>query len=478
MPEFPDFSRVRALVVGDVMLDRYVFGSTSRISPEAPVPVVSVEHNEDRPGGAANVAANLAALGVQVSLIGLMGSDEGATSLEHQIAASGVDWQGLQSPEVGTIVKTRILSRHQQLIRLDNERPLQQHAVGAILDKARMLINGVDVVVLSDYAKGTLVEVTGLIELCGQCGVPVLVDPKGNDVARYQGATLITPNRSEFEAIQGGACVTEEALFAAAEALRERLALQALLITRSEQGMTLFERDQKPFHLNAHSKEVYDVTGAGDTVIAVLAATLGAGCSMQVATRLANQAAGLVVTKVGTASVSAHELRAVSDFSLAGMDSLIDEESLSSIVKMRQSRGDRVVMTNGCFDVLHAGHVAYLDQARKAGDCLIVALNDDASVSALKGPSRPLNGLAERANVLSALRSVDYVVSFSEDTPERLIVKLAPDILVKGGDYQIEQIAGADSVLGRGGQVLLADFLDGHSTTGLIEKIRDDVSAE
>ncbi len=474
MAEFPDFNHVRALVVGDVMLDRYVIGSTSRISPEAPVPIVKVQENEDRPGGAANVAANLSALGVSVTLVGLVGCDEGAASLEQQISLSGIDWQGVRSPQASTIVKTRILSRHQQLIRLDSEAPLQQPALGAIVDKVRSLIEDVDVVVLSDYAKGTLVEVSEIIELCAQHGRAVLVDPKGNDVARYQGATLITPNRSEFEAIQG-VCPTEEVLFAAAETLREQLSLQALLITRSEQGMTLFEAGHQPFHLNADSKEVYDVTGAGDTVIAVLAASLGAGCSLQVATRLANQAAGLVVTKVGTATVTALELKAVSSGAEGGC--LIDEDSLLSLVRLRQSRGERVVMTNGCFDVLHAGHVAYLAQARQAGDCLIVALNDDASVSALKGPLRPLNALAQRANVLSALRSVDYVVSFGEETPERLIIKLAPDILVKGGDYQIEQIAGADSVLARGGKVLLAEFLDGLSTTGLIDKIREDASS-
>jgi len=467
----PSFDRGRVLVVGDVMLDRYWHGVTSRISPEAPVPVVHVGRSEERPGGAANVALNTAVLGCRTRLLGVTGDDEAAGLLEAQLDAAGIDYRFQRLANTPTVTKLRVISRHQQLIRLDFEDRFQDIDADRLLAEFRNGLADCDVVVLSDYGKGTLARITGLIKAARQAGKPVLVDPKAPDLSRYRGASLITPNLAEFE-LAAGPCANEEALRESGRELISRHGIDALLITRGEQGMTLLRCDVAPLHLPAETRDVFDVTGAGDTVIAVLAAAIAAGEDLPEATALANLAAGIVVGKLGTASVSPLELlRAVQRVPEACSGTLTREQLLVAVEEAR-ARGERIVMTNGCFDLLHAGHVAYLRQARRMGDRLIVAVNDDASVSRLKGKGRPLNTLERRMAVLSGLESVDWLVPFSEDTPERLINEVRPDLLVKGGDYRPEQIAGFECVTRHGGEVVVLGYEDGCSTSDMIETIR------
>ncbi len=467
----PDFSTRRILVIGDLMLDRYWHGGTSRISPEAPVPVVRVDQIEERAGGAGNVALNIIALGGSVSLLGYRGKDEAGDRLEGLLQDAGIECHLRRLDGCPTITKLRVLSRHQQLIRLDFEQRFQP-ATDANLDAPyRQQLANSDVVVLSDYDKGTLSHTAGLIESARAAGIPVLVDPKGLHFDKYRGATLLTPNRSEFEAVVGP-CPTEDDLVRRGQKLLAELSLEALLITRGEQGMSLLQQGQPPLHLPTHAKEVYDVTGAGDTVIATLASGLAAGLSMADATRLANQAAGLAVGKLGTATITNAELAAALQGAPTRQRGVIDLPHLVPLIRASQAHGERIVATNGCFDILHPGHVDYLQRARALGDRLLVLVNSDASVSRLKGPERPINPLPHRMTLLAALECVDWVVPFEEDTPRALIGTLLPDILVKGGDYtEISAIAGHDHVLANGGEVRILPFVDGHSTTGLIERI-------
>ncbi|NCA69143.1 MAG: bifunctional D-glycero-beta-D-manno-heptose-7-phosphate kinase/D-glycero-beta-D-manno-heptose 1-phosphate adenylyltransferase HldE [Sphingobacteriia bacterium] len=467
---FPDLSRAHILVAGDLMLDRYWSGSTQRISPEAPVPVVHVETIEERPGGAANVASNLAALGCQVTLIGVTGDDEAADRLTAGLLERGIEPHLQRRQDVPTITKLRVLSHHQQLLRLDFEAPLtplEQDPLPALVTQG---LARADLLVLSDYAKGTLVDPAGLIATARRLGKPVLVDPKGRDFTHYQGATLLTPNRAELETIVGP-CPDEMTLMQRAEQLRARLELTALLVTLGERGMLLLRPGSEALHLPTRAREVFDVTGAGDTVIATLAAALGAGVALAEACALANCAAGLAVGKLGTATVSARELRHA--YQSGEWHTLLDQTALVEAVAAARAAGERIVMTNGCFDILHAGHVAYLQQARQLGDRLIVAVNDDASVRRLKGPLRPINRVEQRMAVLAGLASVDWVCAFTEDTPRDLICRIKPDILVKGGDYRPEQIAGADCVRANGGEVRVIELLPGHSTSAIVGAIRE-----
>lgn len=468
----PDFQKARLLVAGDVMLDRYWSGPTQRISPEAPVPVVRIGRDEARPGGAANVALNLAALGARATLLGVVGRDAPAADLEARLGKAGVATHWIVSPGLPTITKLRVLSRNQQVIRLDFE---ESFAGAGAFDRAQLihrfteLAAGVDAVVLSDYAKGTLTDVPALIAQCRALRKPVVIDPKGADFARYRGATLLTPNVPEIEAVVG-TCADEAALMTKAERLRADLQLEALLVTRSEKGMSLLRPGRPPLHLPTEAREVFDVTGAGDTVIATLAAALAAGAELADAVRLANVAAGIVVGKLGTATVTRAELELALHRPAAGEESLVSEDALLVKVANARARGQTVAMTNGCFDLLHVGHVRYLDAARRLGDLLVVAVNDDASVRRLKGPTRPVNPCADRMRVLAGLRCVDYVVAFSEDTPARLIGRVLPDVLVKGGDYRPEQIAGYEAVKANGGEVVVLDFHAGYSTTQMLER--------
>jgi len=465
----PDFSSARVLVAGDVMLDRYLFGGTSRISPEAPVPVVHVRDTDDRPGGAANVAINLASLGATTSLMGYVGRDDEANILEKMLQAEQIDCRFSVTDRWPTITKTRVISRSQQLIRLDREEPCTDPDMKLSGPFARGL-SDIDLVILSDYGKGALTDIEDMIAACRKQGVAVLVDPKGTDFKKYAGATLLTPNQSEFEAV-AGSCDTDDDLVSRASAMLKDLGLTALLVTRSEKGMLLVEAGKEPLFLSTQAREVYDVTGAGDTVIATVGAALASGESIPIAATLANIAAGVAVRKIGVATVTPSEIQIASQPRDPGSRGLLSElELITQLVDARQ-RGERIVFTNGCFDVLHAGHVGYLEDAASLGDRLIVAVNDDASVTRLKGESRPVNRLADRMTVLAGLSSVDWVIPFSEDTPLRLLTEILPDILAKGGDYAPEDIVGASEVKAAGGEVRVLPFRDGYSSSNIIDRL-------
>ena len=459
------------VVAGDVMLDRYLFGFTDRISPEAPVPVVHVQETDDRAGGAANVAVNLASLGVTTRLVGVVGKDDAADSLQAILKNRGIQCNFHRVDDRPTITKTRVQSRGQQLIRLDRENTAAMPG-DAVVSVLRKSIKGAGAVVLSDYGKGALSSVTTMIDVCRDAKIPVLVDPKGTDFSKYRSATLITPNQAEFEVV-AGSCSSDDELVQRARAMLDDLDLNALLVTRSEKGMLLLESDMAPVFLSTQAREVYDVTGAGDTVIAMLAGALASGASLASAAALANIAAGLVVRKIGVATVTPGEIRVSLHQRGQGGRGLVGPDELKLMVAESRDRSERVIMTNGCFDVLHAGHVSYLEEAKSLGDRLIVAVNDDESVRRLKGESRPINALEDRLLVLAGLAAVDWVVPFSDDTPAALIAAVLPDVLVKGGDYDPNEIAGAKDVLQNGGEVRILAFRDGHSSSRIIDKLSD-----
>ncbi|MBC53422.1 MAG: bifunctional heptose 7-phosphate kinase/heptose 1-phosphate adenyltransferase [Gammaproteobacteria bacterium] len=475
--EMPPFQQATVLVVGDVMLDRYWHGKATRISPEAPVPVVKVHGNDDRPGGAANVALNIAALGAAASLAGITGQDEAGDELGRRLAAAGVLCHFQASLSAPTITKLRVTSQHQQLLRVDFEEPFADDDVAKLQQQAIAAMPASQVLILSDYGKGTLGgkgalgQTQALIQAARARAMPVVVDPKGDDFSKYRGATVITPNLSEFEAV-AGPCRNEEELVSKGQALRESLELDALLITRGEHGMTLLQAARPVLHLPAQAREVFDVTGAGDTVVSVLAAALAAGQSLETGTALANLAAGLVVAKLGTAAISGPELRRAIQLQEGSGRGVMTAEQLATVVADARVQGEKIVFTNGCFDIIHAGHVGYLEDARRQGDRLIVAINDDDSVKRLKGSGRPINPVDRRMAVLAGLSAVDWVVSFPEDTPEALLQALRPDVLVKGGDYSVDTVVGGEFVQGYGGEVRVLAFLDNCSTSAIVEKMQ------
>lgn len=465
------FQQAKVVVLGDVMLDRYWFGATNRISPEAPVPVVRVQNNEERAGGAANVAMNIAGLNVPVTLLGLIGQDEAGNALEKMLQQQGISCDFAALATHPTITKLRILSRHQQLLRLDFEENFHDVQSAVLLEKLKTAVADCGALILSDYGKGTLNDVQQMIQIARAENVPVLIDPKGTDFERYRGATLLTPNLSEFEAVVGQ-CADDQVIFEKGLKLIAEYELEALLVTRSEKGMTLLRPNSEPYHLATEAKEVFDVTGAGDTVISLLATAIADGRSMEEACYLANIAAGIVVGKLGTSTVTPVELEnAIHHRDEIGFG-IMDEVRLKEVVAQAKARGEKIVMTNGCFDILHPGHVSYLENARKLGDRLIVAVNSDDSVKRLKGESRPINPLIARMAVLAGLSSVDWVVEFQEDTPQRLIGEVLPDLLVKGGDYKADEIAGSQEVWANGGEVRVLNFENGYSTSSVVKKIQ------
>lgn len=470
-PGIPEFERGRVLVAGDLMLDRYWYGHTRRISPEAPVPVVHVQRHEDRPGGAGNVALNIAALGGQVSLLALVGADEAGALLPEALARVGVDCHLETVPGSTTVTKLRVLSRHQQLIRLDFEDGFDAFDATGFQNHFEVCLSRADAVVFSDYGKGCLRAIEPLIAAARAQDKLILVDPKGDDFRRYRGATVITPNEAELQAVVGS-WSDDRGLIAKARALCRECGVQALLVTRSERGMTLVPRDGDVHSIPAQAREVYDVTGAGDTVIAVLAAALAVGDRLLDATALANLAAGVVVGKLGAATVTVAELHQAMLSIRPARTGVLTLPELQLQLERARQRGERIVMTNGCFDLLHPGHLGYLEQARRLGDWLVVAVNSDDSVRRLKGSGRPINALEQRMAMLAALSAVDWVIAFDEDTPAELIARLQPDVLVKGGDYRPEQIAGAEFVRARGGEVVILDYVAGYSTTDMIRRIR------
>lgn len=466
----PDFSQARIIVVGDVMLDRYWSGSASRISPEAPVPVVQVQQIEERVGGAGNVALNIAKLGGQVTLIAVVGHDAEADTIERLLTSAGVQCDFVRAETMRTLCKLRVLAQHQQLIRLDFEQVPLVFDEPMLTDKLLSHLRQHQVLVLSDYGKGTLAKVSSYINRAKQQGLTVLIDPKGTDYSHYAHADVITPNKQELQAVVG-ACHTEQDLLDKGRALLQQCAIKNLLCTRGEAGMTLIQANAAQ-SLPAQAKDVFDVTGAGDTVIAVMALAVAINTPLYEAMYLANLAGGIVVGKVGTSTVSMLELTRAMHGDRDSYCGIVSQTELMQLVASAKAHGERVIMTNGCFDLLHAGHVSYLQQAKTLGDRLIVAVNSDASVKQLKGDSRPINGLQERMTVLSALACVDWVVAFEEETPEQLYCQILPDVIVKGGDYRPEQVAGGDCVIKAGGEVKILSFVEGQSTTTMINKAR------
>ena len=466
------------LVIGDLMLDRYLIGHVQRISPEAPVPVVLLKEQNDRAGGAANVAANLANLGITTRIAGCVGEDAEATTLLALINHLGIKSEAvIQSSERPTIAKTRVMSSNQQIVRIDQESQSDfSSAENAELHVliARALLEKPAIVILSDYAKGVLNDQAckAIIKACNEANIPVLVDPKGQDYSKYKNATALTPNKKETAEACGVNINDNNALINGAKQLKANLNLEFLAVTRGEEGITLLDKNVD-HHIAATAKQVFDVSGAGDTVIATLAAGLIHGLSPQAALSLANTAAGIVVGKVGTVPIQLEELlhELTSKNASEQADKICDLKNLSNKVKTWRANNQKIVFTNGCFDLLHAGHVTYLEAAKKTGDKLILGLNTDRSVSALKGPSRPVIHENDRARVLAALEAVDAVILFDEDTPLNLIDKLRPDVIVKGDDYTEDQVVGGKEVKSWGGSVKLIPLVQGRSTTGILEKI-------
>ena len=465
-----DFRQARILVAGDIMIDQYWLGDTSRISPEAPVPIIKVGQSEDRLGGAANAALNCVSLGASASLAGIHANDAGGKSYQSLSQLHGIHVIETLCDKASTITKLRMISSGQQLLRADFEQSFSPAAQEAICENISSAIAEHDVLLLSDYNKGSLAHCQKMIQAAKKAGKAVVVDPKGNSFEQYRGAYLLTPNMLEFETVTGK-CSDEQDMFKKAEELITELELQALLLTRSEKGMTLFLKDGSHQHYNAEAREVFDVTGAGDTVIATLATAIASGIELKQAVGLANTAASLVVAKMGTSTITPLELNNALKRSQAN-SALLPLEALQEAVKFEQSLGKKIVFTNGCFDILHAGHVQYLQEAKQLGDRLIVAVNSDASVKRLKGEERPINTVEDRMAVLSSLEAIDWVIPFEEDTPENLLKALLPDILVKGGDYAIDGVVGAEIIINAGGKVAVLSLQEGISTTRIIDSIK------
>lgn len=474
MTQFPNLAALKILVLGDVMLDRYWHGSTERVSPEAPVPVVHVQDIEHRIGGAGNVANNLAALDVCPILMGLVGADKDAQHLQNLAQSKGIQADFLEVAGSPTICKHRILSRHQQLIRLDFEKNYPESYQTLLFDKFKMYLPSADMVILSDYGKGSLKNPQLFIKAARAAGKKVIVDPKRADIAAYQGATIITPNYKEFLAM-AGACANEDIMVQKAQAMLVQHNIEVLLITRGEHGMTLVTNDDVQ-HIGACGSEVYDVTGAGDTVVSTFAAFYCAGYSLYDAMKVAIHAAAIVVGKVGTSVVGKQELLA--HILQKGLDitGVVDVPTLQTLIAQAKQRGEKIVFTNGCYDVLHHGHLRYLQRAKQFGTRLVVGVNSDASIQRSKGPSRPIHQLEERMMLLAGLKPVDWVVSFEEDTPGALIRQLEPDVLVKTNEkfndiHDIPREEGAHDVIERGGKVYFLDRTKDCSSSHIITEL-------
>ncbi len=498
----PLISRIgsaRLLVLGDIMLDRYVYGAVERISPESPVPVLSIAREESMLGGAGNVLSNLAGLGAGCNLLAVLGNDDEARQVRAMVRDAGFPDDGLIVDDSRpTTVKTRFLASHQQLLRTDSEKPaaISDALMAALLERAKAHIAGAGAVILSDYGKGLLRQdlIAEIVRMARTHGIPVLVDPKGQDYSRYAGASIVTPNRKELsEATGGRETRTDQDIVDAARHLIGYSGISSVVATRSRDGISVIESDgagdfAAPVHLATEALEVFDVSGAGDTVIATIGAALAAGASLKDAARLANVAGGIVVQKVGTAPIRAIELqdaatgvngesrkadaaRARAAKICAGWDEAAED------VKRWRAKGLKVGFTNGCFDILHAGHVTYLNKAREMCDRLVIAVNADESVRRLKGPSRPVNDQMARARVLGALGSIDLVIVFGSqpeenDTPNLLISRLKPDIHFKGGDYRPDQLPEGRIVESYGGRVVIIPFEDGFNTTQTIGRLK------
>ncbi len=472
------FHAARVLVLGDVMLDRFVYGSVERISPEAPIPVVNVERYLNMPGGAANVARNVAAMGARVILLGVVGEDMGAQDLRAQLASSPtIDARLIADSSRPTSVKTRYVADGQQVMRADQESraALPAGVERSLLDEFSVALRDASVIVLSDYAKGVLSDsvTRAAIDIARSAGKTIIVDPKAKDLTRYQGATILTPNRLELQQACGQECITHEQVVDGARRILEQRVCDVMIVTRGKDGMSVIQAEGSAVHLPTAARQVFDVSGAGDTVVAAISLGVAVGAEVGDAAALANIAAGIVVGKQGTATVTTGEIIAA----LRPFDGRTDPQkifALDTVLQLARSwreQGLKIAFANGCFDLLHPGHISLLEQARRSADRLIVGLNADLSIRRLKGPNRPVQSEVARATVLAAIKSVDAVVIFAEDTPINLIETLEPDVLVKGADYTVDKVVGADLVIRRGGKVVLAELLTGHSTTDTVKRV-------
>ncbi len=475
------FPSVRVLCIGDIMVDRYIYGTVTRVSPEAPVPVIVHDHEQVVLGAVGNVARNVSALGGNATIVSIVGGDQGGHEVNRLIAEDDrLEGRLVTVPGRPTTVKTRYIAmrRGGQLLRADHEEtgPLSKDIERRLIDAVESAMATADLVLLSDYSKGVLGDavLAATVDAAHDAGRPVVVDPKSSSLTRYDSVDVIKPNARELEAITGIACDNDDAAAASASAVLERTRIGAVLVTRSKNGMTLVERGQQPRHLRERISEVFDVSGAGDTALAALGLAIGAGAPLADAARLANKACSIVVSKVGTAVVHSGELvQALHAADLENAEAKIDPLMvLIDKVARWRAQGAVIGFTNGCFDLIHAGHVSLLQQAKDTCDRLVVGLNSDDSIRRLKGEGRPINGEAARAVVLASLAPVDGVVLFDEDTPMRLIETLRPDVLIKGADYDEDQVVGAGFVKSYGGRVVLAELAPEHSTTDTINRIR------
>jgi len=478
------FHAARVLVLGDVMLDRFVYGSVERISPEAPIPVVNIERFLDMPGGAANVARNIASMGARATLLGVVGEDAWAEDLLTQLAASpSIEARLVTDASRPTSVKTRYVADGQQVMRADRESRvwLSPQVEQRLLHEYSASLGDAQVVVLSDYAKGVLSDsvIRAAIDIARRAGKTIIVDPKSKDFGRYRGASILTPNRLELQQASGRECVADDQVVDGARSIVAEGICDAMIVTRGKDGMSVVQCNDAPMHLSTAARQVFDVSGAGDTVVAAVALGLAVGASVVDAAALANIAAGIVVGKRGTATVTPGEIMA----SLKPLDGRTDSQKIFALDTVLQlargwrDSGLKIAFTNGCFDLLHPGHISLLDQARRSADRLIVGLNADLSIRRLKGPNRPVQSEVARATVLASMKSVDAVVIFAEDTPINLIEALEPDVLVKGADYKLDTVVGADIVMKYGGRVVLATLVSGHSTTETVRRIAGSVGA-
>jgi D-beta-D-heptose 7-phosphate kinase/D-beta-D-heptose 1-phosphate adenosyltransferase len=481
------FGQIKVLVVGDIMIDRYILGEVDRISPEAPVPVLRHAQRYERPGGAANVAMNLAGLGCETFLAGFWGQDAEQAELAALLERAQIDTLGVVSSVRPTISKTRIVGRSQQLLRLDIESRDEPPAVEMerLRQRTVSLATKVHAVVLSDYAKGALSAelCEAVIRVARTAGVPVLADPKTPDFSKYSGATAVCPNLNELSLATGIDWHRTEVLLAAARTQVIEHDFQYMVVTMSEKGISLIRPPAQPnnpdkpaiYHSPARAREVFDVSGAGDTVIATLAAGLAGGLQIETAIELANLAAGIVVSKIGTVPIAHHELitRLTPSAGYTAAEKVLDLDRLRLRIANWRESGESIVFTNGCFDILHVGHITLLEQCRRFGSKLVLGLNSDTSISRLKGPTRPVVGQDERARVMAALAAVDAVVLFEEDTPLELIRAIKPDVLVKGGDYSVDTVVGHEDVMAAGGRVEIVPTVQGFSTTNIVKRLAE-----
>ncbi len=474
------FKQTPVLCIGDLMLDVFVYGDVTRISPEAPIPILHVKKEFSTLGGVGNVVHNILALEGRPFLVAAVGDDESGESLLKLLRSKQVDPREIaRSSKIQTIVKHRYCGREQQLLRVDYEniRDFPDTVYDAMIASCKEIIPQVKSIVLSDYGKGTLHPlkvIRPILELAHEWGIPVIADPKGFDYGIYQGCTVITPNRSELRQATKLETQTDDQVIAASRSLIKKTGVENVLATRSDEGMTLVPRRGKPLHIRTVPREVFDVSGAGDTVVATLALGLGAGVSLVDAAKISNVAATLVVGKVGTATTSASELVHALEFEeiYTERKKVVSlQEAMEMVLKWRR-RGYSIGFTNGCFDLLHMGHLSLLKKSKAECQKLIVAINSDESVQKLKGPSRPVQSEVTRSSILSALEVVDLVILFSEDTPLKLIQALHPDVLIKGADYTVDRVVGADLVVQSGGKVILVPLEEGNSTTATVRKIQ------